>query len=445
MKTSRFKAVRLIGLLLLFLALLPSLLVAGQTDASVIHVIAVDGEITPAMAAYLESKIEEANLAGAAGIVIAIRTLGGRVDSAIQMKDAILASRAPVAVYIENRAISAGALISIAAETIVMAPGSHIGSAKPEPSDPKIIAFVSGEFRTTAERTGRDPRVAVAMVDESVVIEGLVGEGEILDLTAGEALTYGYADHIANGLEAALQALGWDTAGRVEVKMDFRHRIAQFLTSVEVATLLLSLGTIALIAEFYTPGFGVSGTIGIIFFILYFSGGFIAGYTDFWAAAIFLIGLVLIAIELVVPGFGVFGIAGLISLVTSVILAAPTARQGVFYLLIALVSALVAIPLFFKIFGRSKLVRRLVLEHAETVENGYVHAIGPSDLTGRSGIALTVLRPAGVVLVEGVRTDAVSQGDFIAKGDRIRVVQTAGTRVVVTPVQEQPTESQAIP
>ena len=111
----------------------------------------------------------------------------------------MIASKVPVVVYIGDRAISAGALISIASDTIIMAPGSHIGAAEPIPNDPKSVAYVSGEFRTTAETRGRDPEIAAAMVDASIEIKGLVGTGEILDLTADEAINVGYAKYIATG------------------------------------------------------------------------------------------------------------------------------------------------------------------------------------------------------------------------------------------------------
>lgn len=428
----KYKAAnRLILLLLLFILIIPVSIVLGQETSPVVYSIAVDGEITPAMAIFLERKIEDANTNNADGIIIEIKTLGGRVDSAIEMRDAIIASDTPVVVYIESRAISAGALISIAAPTIAMAPGSHIGAAKPSPDDPKTVAFVSGEFRTTAELTGRDPQIAMAMVDESIEIDGLVREGEILDLTANEAFANGYAEFIAIDRNEVMREMGWQDATLIQEEMDFRYRIAQFLTSYEVASLLLSLGMIALIAEFYTQGFGISGIIGIACFVLYFSSGFIAGYTDLWAVVIFFIGVALLIIELTIPEFGVFGISGLIAMVIGIILAAPSVRQGVFSILISILAAIIAIPIFIKVFGKSKFMNRIILVHSETVAMGYVHTTGKSDLTGKKGVAISVLRPSGKVLIDGIRTDAIAEGEFIDSGTQIKVVFVEGSKVVV--------------
>lgn len=439
---------RLLYLLLVFFVLIPAVMIVAQGSPQVtaqgsipsaqqaVSIIAVDGEITPAMAAFLKNAIENTNSKGASGIIIEIQTLGGRVDSAIQMRDAIFASKAPVAVYIESRAISAGALISIAAKTILMAPGSHMGSAQPIPNDPKTLAFVSGEFRTTAEKTGRDPKIALAMVDESVEIPGLVGKGEILDLTANEAFQYGYADYIVSGRNEALKALGWENAAITEEAPDFRFWIAQFLTSYEVASLLLTLGILALIVEFYTPGFGVPGIIGITFLVLYFSSGFIAGYTELWAVLVFIAGIILLLIEMVVPGFGVFGISGIIAMFVGIIFTAPSIKQGVLTLLIALVAVIAAIPILIKIFGKSRFMQRLVLTHSETAARGYVQSPDKSQLIGQAGVAITVLRPSGKILVDGTRIDAITDGAYIDSGAKVKIIQVEGSKVIVSADQD---------
>jgi membrane-bound serine protease (ClpP class) len=424
----------LIVLVLLFGMWLPTFANGATAEVGQVHLIVIDGEITPAMASFLVNAIREANETGAAGILIRVKTLGGRVDAALKMRDAMVEAATPVAVYVESRAISAGALITVAARHIVMASGSHIGAAKPIPDDPKSVAFVSGEFRTTAERYGRDPKIAMAMVDEALEIEGLVRAGEILDMTVTEALRLGYADYLAESVEEALGVLGWGDAAVHDVEMGERYRIAQFLTSYEVASLLLTIGMIALIAEFNAPGFGAPGLIALLCFALYFSGGFIAGNTNLWPALIFMAGIVLLLIEFVVPGFGVFGISGLGAMLVGIVLAAPSVRQGVTSLVIALVVAVLSIPLIIRIFGKTKAFRKLVLSTAETVENGYVHAPATLDLTGQRGTALTLLRPAGMALIGGVRTDVYTQGDFIALGTDIEVIRMEGNKVVVARV-----------
>jgi len=421
--------------IVLFAVLAPVLQVSGQDGSPKVTVVVIDGEITPAMASFLGNAIDAANRDGADGILIEISTLGGQVASAIEMRDAIIASDIPVAVYIGDRAISAGALISIAADTIIMAPGSHIGAAEPIPNDAKSVAYVSGEFRTTAEKTGRDPELAAAMADAAIEIEGIVDAGEILDLTAQEANDLGFADYIAGSRSEALQLLGWQNASVTEVEPDFKYRIAHFLTSYEVAAILLLIGMIGLIAELFIPGFGAAGILGIICFALYFAGGFLAGHTEWWSILIFVAGIILISIEIIVPGFGFFGIAGIIALFVGIVFAAPTAGQGIGVLLIAIVAALIAIPIFFKIFGRTKFMRRLVLNNAETGDQGFTSVETKSDLLGKTGVALTVLRPAGSVSLDGIRVDAVADGEFINPGTQVKVIRMVGSSVVVTTLQ----------
>lgn len=421
----------------LFAFSVPAWVAAGQETQQAVYIVPVEGEITPAMAAFLESRLTVANRNNAVGVIIEISTLGGRVDSAIQMRDAIIASDVPVVVYIASRAISAGALISIASDTIIMAPGSHIGAAEPVPNEPKALAYVSGEFRSTAELTGRDPQLAMAMVDKSIEIEGLIGEGEILDMTANEALEWGYADHLANGRAEVLSVMGWANAPLVEEEPDFKFRMAQFLTRYEISSLLLSLGMLALIAELFIPGFGVAGITAIISFALYFTGGFLAGHTEWWAAIIFFAGIVLLVIEIAAPGFGVFGITGLIAIFIGIVFAAPTLSQGIGSLLIALLVAIIAVPIFFKIFGRSRLLQRFVLASEQTVAQGYTHAETKEHLLGRTGRTLTFLRPSGSISLDGQRIDALSDGEFIDKDVPIKVIRVEGTKVFVAALDDR--------
>jgi membrane-bound serine protease (ClpP class) len=435
-KDLRKSTARLFLFILIVAFTFPTVILFAQNDEQTVYIIPIDGEITPAMASFLEKQLDEANSKMADGVIIDIKTLGGRVDSAIKMRDAIIDSTTPVVVYIGNRAISAGALISIASETIIMAPGSHIGSAEPVPNEPKALAYVSGEFKTTAERTGRDPEIALAMVDSSIEIEGLVGAGEILDLTASEAFDVGYADHIARGRSEVLEIMGWENAKTIETTPDFRFRIAQFLTSYEVASILLTIGMIGIIAEFFTQGFGAAGIIGLSCVGLYFASGFIAGNTELWSVLVFVAGVVLIILEISAPGFGVFGLSGIIAILVSVVFSAPTVGLGFRTLLISVTVSLAAIPIFFKLFGRSKFMKRIVLATAETPDQGYTHADRKDSLLGKTGVAQTVLRPSGSVYIDNIKVDAIADGEFIPKGVDVTVIRVEGVKVFVAPIKK---------
>ncbi|MBE3102602.1 MAG: ATP-dependent Clp protease proteolytic subunit, partial [Firmicutes bacterium] len=248
----------------LCILLLPTKALADNNGRTV-YVISLKDEITPAMSAYLSDKIEQANLSKAEGIIIDISTLGGRVDSALAMRDAIVNSKIPVVVYVGDRAESAGALITIAANTIIMAPGSHMGAAEPIPYSEKIAAFVSGEFHATAELRGRDPLIAAGMVDKNLEVPGFP-KGTLVDISAMQAYEFGYADAVLKTMPEIFEYMSWNGAQILEVEPDYKIKLAQFLTKYEIASLLLTLGMIAFVIEIFVQGFGLPGFIGIVAF-----------------------------------------------------------------------------------------------------------------------------------------------------------------------------------
>ena len=412
---------------------------AQQSDSAAltndkIYIIPVQGEITPAMSSFVKRQIEMADSEEAQGILMVISTLGGRVDAAIDIKDKIIESEIPVVVYIKDRAVSAGALISIAANNIIMAPASHIGAAEPIPYSEKNVAAISAEFRSAAKFRGRDPQVAAAMVDKTIEIPGLTSEGSLLDMTAEEAEAYGYADAIIKGEEEAIAYLGWSDAQIYNAEPDFKIKIAQFLTSMEVASLLLLIGMIAVVIEIFAPGFGLPGIIGIVCFSLYFGGNFLAGNTEWWAVLLFIIGLVLLGIEMAVPGFGIFGISGIIAVLAGLVLAASNPLKGIVSVGIAILAALISIPIFSKYFGGARLFRRLILTEAVKPADSRpdAHHQESVDLIGKTGTSVTPLRPAGIIEIDGNRYDVVSDGEYIPPGEKVKVIESVGSKIVVT-------------
>lgn len=406
---------------------------SASADGDKVYMVPIQGEITPAMAAFVEKQVELANAEGARGILFVISTLGGRVDAAFNIKEAILRSEVPTAVYIADRAESAGALISIAADSIIMAPGSHMGSAEPIPYSEKNVAAVSGEFRSTAELKGRDPQIAAGMVDKSIAIPGIKEKGSLLDLTAQEAIRYGYADAIADDVNEALSHLGWEDWQIYEVKPDFKVRIAQFLTRTDVSSFLLLGAMIAMLIEAFVPGFGVPGIIGIICFGLYLGGNFLAGYTEWWSVILFIIGLILLAIELAVPGFGVFGITGIAAILAGLIFSASDPVKGMISVGVALLAAIVVVPILYRVFGGPRLFKKLVLTEQVVAkdDNGPMQQPQIAQLVGKSGIVITALRPAGIVEIEGIKYDVMSDGEYILPGEKVKVVEAIGSKIVV--------------
>ncbi len=398
-----------------------------------VYMVPIQGEITPAMAAFVEKQVGLANAEGARGILFVISTLGGRVDAAFNIKEAILRSKVPTAVYITDRAESAGALISIAADNIIMAPGSHMGSAEPIPYSEKSVAAISGEFRSTAELKGRDPQIAAAMVDKSIAIPGIKEKGSLLDLTAQEAMRCGYADAVASDVDEALSYLEWEDSQIYAVEPDFRVKIAQFLTRTDISSLLLLGAMIAILIEAFVPGFGLPGIIGMICFGLYLGGNFLAGYTEWWSVMLFVIGLILLAIELAVPGFGVFGITGIAAILAGLIFSASDPIKGMISVGIALLAALVAVPILYKFFGGPRLLKKLVLTEQVLSDggNGPTQQPQAAQLIGKSGIVIAALRPAGIVEIDGIKYDVVSDGEYIMPGEKVKVIEAVGSKIVV--------------
>lgn len=425
------KAAAFIFVLVLLLTVFPCSSLAEKVDQ--VYVVSLKDEITPAMSAYLADQIEMAVLSGAEGIIIDISTLGGQVISALRMRDAILQSEIPIAVFVRTRAVSAGALITIAADTVVMAPGSHMGAAEPIPYSAKAVAMVSGEFRSTAEARGRNPLIAAGMADKNLDVSGFP-RGTLVNITAEQASELGYADAVLNSIEEVLDFMGWSDAQVIEAEPDAKVRIAQFLTRYDMSSILLTIAMVAMIIEIFMQGFGLPGIISIIAFTLYFGGGFLAGNTEWWSILLFSLGLILLFIEIFVPGFGFFGISGIISLVIGIIFAAPTPIQGIITLGIALAATAILIPVLYKLLGGPRLFRRLVLEESETVDKGYVsrqpHSY--SELIGTSGEAVTSLRPTGTVQADGKKLDAISDGSYIPAGTRVRIIEARGSQIVVT-------------
>ena len=293
--------------------------VLGQSSGGRVYVATIEGTIDLGMVPYVKRVLSTAAEERAEAVLLDINTPGGRLDAALSIKDALLDAEVPVIAYVNREAFSAGALIAISANKVYMDAGGVMGAATPvdaegEAAGEKVVSAVRSDFRAVAEVRGRDPRIAEAMVDESIAIDGLVEEGKLLTMTTSEALEWGYADGEAATIAEALEAEGITGAELVSVEYSLAERFVRFLTNPVVASLLISLGFLGLLAELTSPGFGVPGIAGILLLALFFWGGFLAELSGWEGVALVLIGLALIAVEIVlIPGFGVAGVLGLIA------------------------------------------------------------------------------------------------------------------------------------
>lgn len=405
-----------------------------------VYVIPVYGEIDLGLAAFVKRSITSAERAGAA-VLLEINTFGGLVEAATEIRDAVIRTPVPVMSYVSDRAWSAGALIALAAPHIAMAPGSSIGAAQPRPMDEKTVSAIRGEFEATAERAGRDRRIAAAMVDADVEIEELSPKGKLLTLSAQKALEFGYADAIAVSRSEALAQFGYTDAVVIEMELGWAERVARLVTNSTVSSLLLTLGFLGLIFEIATPGWGVPGTVGLISLGLFFGGRYIAGLVGIESIGLFALGFALLLLEIfVIPGFGVTGILGLLSMAVGIVMAFGSIQAGLTAFTIALAASLVAIVLLWSRIKKSRLFQRIILSHREEQTLGYQ---GPRDLSfllGKHGRTLTPLRPAGTAMIDDERYDVVSEGGYMDPNKPVEVVKIEGTRVVVREISEQSEE-----
>jgi membrane-bound serine protease (ClpP class) len=428
----------------------------AQTSRPVVYVMPIDGMIDLGLAPFLTRTLREAQEAGAAAVVLDINTFGGRVDAAVAMRDALVNAPIRTIAFVNPRAISAGALIALATETIVMTRGGTIGAAAPvvggsgppQPASEKTVSYVRKEFGATAERRGRPSQFAEAMVDADVEIANVVAKGKLLTLTASEALTHKVADFSAATLPEALAAAGLPNAEIRPASQTWAETFVRFLTNPLVSSLLMTMGILGLMVEIRTPGFGVPGIGGLVSLALFFWGHWIVQLAGWEELLLVAAGVILLGFELfVIPGFGIAGVAGIVALIAGLGMTLVGAGATASVIIAAFgrvaISMLIAIGgglALLRVLPRLPFGRRLVLDTEMEAAQGYTSPPDSDRLQlGRTGIALSPLRPAGVADIDGVRVDVVSDGGFIAPGAAIEVTRVEGNRIVV---RERPANSE---
>lgn len=406
---------------------------AQSSGSPTVYLIDISGTIDEGLAVYVRRAVDAAEREDAAAILLVINTFGGRVDSATDIRDALMRSSVPVIAYVPERAWSAGALIALAADHIAMEPGASIGAAEPQPAEEKTISALRAEFEATAEAHGRDPRVAAAMVDRRVAVEGVSPEGQILTLSALRANELGFIDLLVNSREEVLAHFDLAGAQLQETEPNWAERVARFLSEPSVSSLLLTLGFLGLLAEITSPGWGIPGTAGLIALAMFFGARFITGLAGMEVVLLFILGLGLLLLELlVIPGFGVAGILGIVAVVASLFMSFPDIPSA-----LASVGAAAALTVIGAIFilrrvPESKLWSKLSLE--TRLEHPGFEQDDPDDpviKVGARGQTLSPLRPSGTIQVGEFRLDAVSDGAFIPAGATIEIVRIIGNRVTV--------------
>jgi membrane-bound serine protease (ClpP class) len=243
---------------------LPSL----PVNASEIYRIPIKDEVEKGLYAFLQRAFEEAEEAGADVVILDINTPGGFVDSAENIAKLMDETPLKTVAFINQNALSAGAFIALHADEIYMVPSGRIGAAKVidgagNAAEEKANSAWLASMKTAAESSGRDPLYALAMADESIDLpEYRAGEGKLLTLSATEAEEVGYSEGTVASFEDLLKELELNKANVTSVNETFAEKVARFVTDPIIVPILLSIASLGLVVELYSPGFGVAGTMG---------------------------------------------------------------------------------------------------------------------------------------------------------------------------------------
>ena len=471
-------------------------------QAAQVYIIRIRSEIGNGLRVYIKHGIEAAEEGNSDAIIFDIDTPGGAVNAAKDIIDDIHQTNIPTIAYVNNEAISAGAMISLACDQIVMRGGGTIGDSAPvslqgQEAGEKIVSYVRGKIEATAERQGRNPDIAKAMVDkklwlvklkngnivafrsdeyekrreadeiEEVIASGGESEAELLTLTTEGAIKYQLAEAVAESLEALLdmylivevngtrQAMTREkfesmdkdlpfvalkNANQNAVELTLADRMVIFLTSPIIAGLLLSLGTAGLFIEIRSPGFGVPGLLGLLCLSLFFGGHLLSHVDAEYALLAFVFGVCLLLLEaFVIPGFGIAGILGLGCILFSIFFIFSQAYETQQAITTLSVSVLLTVGLCIiaaYFLPKTRTWNNFVLQAEMVSEQGF-HSAPREDFQhyiGQLGIALTTLRPSGTIRIGEDRLDAISIGNFVDPESTVKVVQVEGANVYVEEV-----------
>lgn len=425
-------------LLLSFFMIVPSI----TADAPKVYKIPVYKEVEKGLYAFLKRSINDAEEAGADAIIFEINTPGGFVDSAEDIVNLLDSTSIRKIAYINSQALSAGAYLALHTDEIYMSPNGTMGAAavidgSGNAADVKARSAWKAKMINAANRTGKNPIYAQAMADESVDLpEFNAPKGELLTLTSADALKVKYSNGTVSSMEELLEVTKLADAQIIESEQTITETIARFITHPIIVPILLSIASLGLIVELYSPGFGVAGTMGLVSLTLFFFGHLVAGLAGYETIIIFVIGVILLIAEFFLPG-GISGILGAAAIITSIILAGGNIVQMSISVLIALTVAIVGMVIIMKFFGKQlKVLNKVILSDATTTEQGYVSNVNRLELIGKVAVTMTPLRPAGTIRIGDERIDAVSDGSFVEKNKQVVIIKVEGSRIVVREISE---------
>ncbi|MGI9038443.1 MAG: NfeD family protein [Gemmatimonadota bacterium] len=406
--------------------------------------IPVTGTIELGLAPFVGRAIREAEEQGAAAIVLDIDTPGGRIDAAWEIIDDVRETDIRVLAYVNRRALSAGAMIGLAADELYMRPGSTIGAATPVDgqgvkASEKMVSAMRSEFRALAEERGFDPQLGAAMVDEAVEVRGVVEAGQLLTLTTAEAVRLGVATGEVEDYDALLRQTGLSGAATISARPNWAEGIVRFLSNPLVAPMLLSLGFLGLMIEIKTPTFGLAGAVGLASLAAFFGARYIVNLAGMEELMLLVLGVALIAAEIfLIPGVGLAGVGGALAVIASVTLS----MVGSYPSMSEVISSLGFVALSILVFGvvayalvrhlpYSRSLKGIILTESIGREGGYLAGQPPQERVGEVGVTTTALRPSGTARFGEEHVDVMTEGPFLDAGAAVKIVRVDGYRYVV--------------
>lgn len=436
---------------------------------TLVYTFAIKDNIAAPTWRITQEAFEEAFSLDADAVILHLNTYGGDVKAADSIRTKLLNAPMPVYVFIDDNAASAGALIAIACDSIYMKPGGKIGAATVvnqtgEQVPDKYQSYMRATMRATAEAHGkdtlitgtdtlftwhRDPAIAEAMVDPRLYVEGVSDTGQVLTFTTSEAIIHGYCEGTATSIEEVISKIGIEEYELKSYNPTGMDKLIGLLINPMVSGVLIMIIIGGIYFELQSPGIGFALGASIVAALLYFAPLYLEGMAENWELILFIVGIVLIIVEIfAIPGFGVAGVAGIIavitgltlSLVDNVVFEDPEfTGEGLGILMKSLSLVLVAtlMGVIFSLWATRKLLTttafgNLSLKSEQRTEEGYIGVeTEQKTLIGESGVAHTVLRPSGRVMIHDKLYDAKSEYGFIERGEAIRVIRYETGQVYV--------------
>ncbi len=419
----------------------------------IIYTFDIKEEIAPPAWRKTKMALEEANALKADAVIIQMNTYGGAVNDADSIRTKILNSNIPIYVFIDNNAASAGALISIACDSIYMRSGGNIGAATVvnqtgEQMPDKYQSFMRSMMRSTAEASGRDPKIAEAMVDDRIYIPGIIDSGKVLTFTTKEAIEHNFCEGEANNITELIELLGFEKYEIKEQTLTTTDKIIDILIAPYISSILIMIIIGGIYFELQSPGIGFPIAASVVAALLYFAPLYLEGLAANWEILIFVVGVLLLIVEIfVIPGFGIAGVTGALFIMTGLTMSMvnnpevlPDSSQAgevgkAFSLVIfsIAIGSIVSLILAKHMIQSKRFMGGLALTAKQDKTEGFTSADTEySSMKGKTGIVLANLHPSGKVIIDNEIFDAVSETGFIEKGKEVIVHDYQNSQLFVS-------------